>query len=364
MDPDSTDVFYARRKSDGTWSNPHNVSDRDSPSQYPSMAVDPNGVVHLAWSDQLYTGGFKEIAYSRLELDGTWSAIQNVSLTSTTSNHPKLVIEPNGLVHAVWLEWVEGTYDIFYARPTPADQGGDSVLSQVLSIPQTMNNPTLSFLYQLGGAHPQSGTWLDVQVDDGLTTTSVFSTAWGTQGWSHQWANLTPWSDQIITLTWKVHQEAGAACTWAFLDEASVGSTYPDLWLNNDSPIDVAMPGQEVTFNLHYGNQGGAVAESVRITDSLPSGLVFVAASPAPSSSTPTLVWEVGNLPAKSETYAIIITASVALEAPRGSYLINSTQIGTETELELANNTALASIWVGHRVYLPLIAKKHWTFEP
>jgi hypothetical protein len=98
----------------------------------------------------------------------------------------------------------------------------------------------------------------------------------------------------------------------------------------------------------------------VRITDTLPAELTFVAASPPPLTTTPALVWDVGDLAAKSEAFTIVVTATVSPATPKLSSLTNTVSIGASSlELEKANNEAQATIFVGRRTYLPSTSREY-----
>jgi hypothetical protein len=111
-----------------------------------------------------------------------------------------------------------------------------------------------------------------------------------------------------------------------------------------------------VAFAITYANRGGAAASGVQVSDQLPPELSFVAADPPPIATTPALVWDVGGVAARSERSTIVVTATVSQTAPLLDYLTNTVTIETTSpELETANNTAQAAIFIGRLVYLPLI---------
>jgi uncharacterized repeat protein (TIGR01451 family) len=145
---------------------------------------------------------------------------------------------------------------------------------------------------------------------------------------------------------------------WAYLEEVSAGSSYPDIWLAGASQA--AMPREPLIYTLRYGNQGGAPAARVWITSSLPAGLTFVNAHPAPVATTPTLRWQVGDLAAHSGPLSIVVTTTHTL--PVGTAIEVSAVIGTQTdELEVINNTSQHRLWAGRVWYLPiLLARNPW----
>jgi hypothetical protein len=119
------------------------------------------------------------------------------------------------------------------------------------------------------------------------------------------------------------------------------------------------MPGEMVTLQLSYGNRSLAVeAISATITATLPSGLIFESASLTPTVSGNVLTWQVGDLPAGSGPFTILVTATVAGDAVLGSYLTVPVEIAsTSPELELVNNQEEFALYIGSRVYLPVTVR-------
>jgi len=349
--PGNSDIFYAKRSSDGIWSGPQNISDDSGWSAKPQLAVDADGAVHVVWGDTT-------IFYAKRSSDGIWSGPQNISDDSGWSGYPQLAVDAGGAVHVVWSSTVPGDYDILYVGPATIEQTCDFSITQAITVPITMSTPTLSFLYQLNGASPTSGSWFNVQVDNGITATTLFSTTANIDAWTHRWFGLTTWAGQAITLTFNLHQTAGYPYAWAYLDEVTLGSAYPDLWVSKSSPD--ARPGEQVIYAITYGNRGGAPASGVRIADTLPAELSFIDASLPPVTTLP-LVWEVGDVPAKSGPFTIAVTATVDPAAPLFTTLTNTASIGAVSpELETFNNTAQAATFIGHRIYLPVVMKGYF----
>jgi uncharacterized repeat protein (TIGR01451 family) len=253
---------------------------------------------------------------------------------------------------------------------TFTQQSADSSIAQTVSLPITISNPTLSFFYQLNGAAAASGSWFEVQVDNGTAAIPLWSTDSNTAGWTHRWFDLSPWAGQSINLLFNVHQQAGAPRTWAYLDEVSVGSVYPDLWVSKDSLTAAALPGEQVIYTIAYGNRGSVAASGARITVTLPADLFFVEASPPPTFDTLSLLWawewEVGNLAAGSGPFSIVLTTTVAPTATMLNTLTSTASIRSVSphrpsvsigEVETANNVAQATVLVAYQTYLPLLAK-------
>lgn len=240
------------------------------------------------------------------------------------------------------------------------EHSGDSSIAQTVTVPMTMSAPTLSFFYQLVGLSATRSSWFAVRVDNSITATTLFSTTTTTNDWTHRWIDLTPWAGQTITLTFNLHQAAGDPVRELYLDDITLGSAYPDLWINKTGTR-TAPSGQPVVYTITYGNRGGTMAGGVRITDTLPGGLTFVNASPPPRAATVPLVWEVGDLPARSGPFTIVVTTTAASGVSLRAPLTNTVAIKADSpELETFNNTAQAATFIGYRLYLPTLMRGYY----
>jgi len=318
----------------------------------PRLAVDGRGIAHVVWVG-IVPGG-NRVYYTRQADDGAWLSPRVISVSPDYAGQPVLVAEPGGNVHVAWRVWE----CILYAQAGDSPRTGDSTIAQTVSVPVETSDPTLSLFYQFGHTWSGDDSWFAVQVQDGVTATSLFSTTAATADWTHRWFDLSPWAGQAITLTFNVHQTAGGPTAWAYLDEVTVGSgSYPDLWIG--APTQLAQPGAPVTYTLAYGNRGDGLARDGQISLTLPAGLSFVSADPSPSALGPPLVWNLGDLPAGSGPATIVIAGMMAPTAAPGSLLISTVGITTSTlEVEPDNNQTQMYVFVdGRRRYLPLIRR-------
>ncbi len=239
---------------------------------------------------------------------------------------------PTPLWTHAWFDlspWAGQTVSVTFGVIDSISGVARSALSQVITLTETISNPTLSFLYRLEKKDVPGSESFKVIIDPATAPLTEFTLH-------------SDSTNQIGT----------------YLDEVTVGSAYPDVWVSKSSLPTAAFPGEQLAFTLTYGNQGGVPTSGVRLADSLPDELTFVAASLPPLSTTPALVWEVGDLPAKSDLFSIIVTATVSPETPLMSYVINEASISAASlELETANNSAQAVVFVGRSAYLPSISR-------
>jgi uncharacterized repeat protein (TIGR01451 family) len=342
--------LYTQRSTSGLWSEPILIA---YPFGRPKIALDGQGTIHALWVG--HDGGeYEEIFYHQRLANGVWLPFENLSDNPEASIEPHLVVTNNGVVHVTWHDPNSENANLSYRGPLFADTDSNSILTQAVTIPISMSTPILSFLYRLESATPGSGSTFHVSIQDENMTTLLTTNAL-TSNWQHQWFDLSAWAGQTITLTFEVEQAADTLMMRAYLDEVSVGSSYPDLWIMGGESA--ALPGESIVYTLYYGNRGGAAAANNLITHTLPAELTFVSASLPPISASP-LVWDVGSLPAKSGPFAIVVTATVSASAePFTDLMLPVTITTTSAELEMVNNTIDFIIHLFRSTLLPIIMR-------
>ncbi len=345
---DST-IYYMKKESGGGWSVPYVVYQTNPNPSIMILSAGSGGHIMLAWSQ---VGMDEEGVFFMQLRNGQWSQAQRI-FSSVPSGITALVVSPEGEPHILWT-----STSLYYVTLAPAAATGPSQLSQTLTLTPSLEAPVLSFLYQMNGANPAAGSGFSVQVSDGISSTTLLSTTANSPDWQHAWFDLSPWLSQTITLTFQARQVQGYPAVAVYLDEVSLGSSYPDTWVQlMGSPVS-AQPGQQVTLLLQYGNRGGALASGVGIDLTLPDGLTFLDASLPPSSTAgQALHWDVGDLPARGESGAITLTVEIDSAAPRAVDLEITAGITASRELETANNSAHFILFTGARLFMPIIQR-------
>jgi hypothetical protein len=123
------DIFYKYKTFDGTWSTPEVVSTESTQwSEKPSLVVDSSGIVHIAWQDSTNYNGCGsdyDIFYKYKDSNGDWSMTEVVSTESTMgSQYPSLFVDTQGKIHVAWEDQTNyngcgSDWDIFYKnKPT------------------------------------------------------------------------------------------------------------------------------------------------------------------------------------------------------------------------------------------------------
>ena len=144
------------------------VNDPVSGSQWqasPTMAVDDSGNVLVSWED--YRNGTFDIYFSRLLAGGTSFETDlrvNDDIGIARQSRPSLAIAPDGRIHLAWEDYRNNNWDIYYANST---DGGLSFASNVLISTENttdwQNNPSIA-VDSLGTVHAvwednRQGNW-------------------------------------------------------------------------------------------------------------------------------------------------------------------------------------------------------------
>jgi uncharacterized repeat protein (TIGR01451 family) len=125
---------------------------------------------------------------------------------------------------------------------------------------------------------------------------------------------------------------------------ASVTLTGPDLMITKSADASSVLAGNNITYTLTVKNLGGADAHNVTVTDTLPSGLIFVSASPQCTIQLPSISCDLQTVVAG----AFVSLTIVATVTPFGPGTItNDASVSTpDREMSTANNTATSTVTV------------------
>lgn len=344
-------IYYAYRSPQGVWATSEMVPALNSAARL-DVGIDDQGVFHVLKHIS------EELSHYRRDVDGAWSDGVVVSGGHALANAPQLLVEPQGPLHLMWSD----SFYVFYTGSGIAEDSGAVQVSQRVIIPPEMTAPQLSALFKIGGAPLWPHTGFEILLEDGLQAATLYSSTLPSgkveTGWQRPLFDLSAWSGETVTLTLRLRQASGYPQIWADLDEISLGSVFPDVFAILKGGKNWLSPGETMTYTLAYANQGGAPAAGVAISLTLPAGLTFVDADLAPSSSSAGLVtWQLGELPAKFAS-----PIQVRLQADPGgdfpAHLSAVVQIALQgLELETANNFASTEVHVARRQFLPALVK-------
>jgi phage terminase large subunit-like protein len=116
LSPGNREIYY-RRSPDGgtTWSASQRLTWNAGTSSIPSMAIASDDTIHVCWLD--YSFPSSEICY-KTSADGgaTWGSLQRLTWTDSWSEYPAIAIDSVGVVHIVWGDFTPGNYEIYYKK--------------------------------------------------------------------------------------------------------------------------------------------------------------------------------------------------------------------------------------------------------
>ena len=128
-------------------------------------------------------------------------------------------------------------------------------------------------------------------------------------------------------------------------------SELADLTVRKEASSGAVLAGNELTYTIWITNNGPLPAQAVRVTDTLPGGMTWIASTPSQGTCT-TLTCNLGILnPGGVAT--VTIRVRVNSNTPEGS-LVNQVIVGTDTPDDPANNTATVSTAVQTQANLSL----------
>jgi hypothetical protein len=345
------DVYYSHPAPGGEWALPLRLTHTHNVQQH-ILAVDPAGNLHATWTE--LNSGAHQIYYASRNGVG-WSEPQMAAQSGLSSDFASSV-DGSGGMHLAWVSGDPGS--VWYLTgPVKRTISGSSSLWQSVTLPEGLVSPVLSFQYHLFGVTPENEGAFTVEVTQGSETTQIFQSGGYTGGWAHQWLDMSAWAGKEVTITFRLTQAENALPAYAYLDDVTLGSAYPDLWVSGgrlNGP-----PGGIVELTYEFGNQSAIAATASTVTVTLPEKLSFVSADPQPTSiNGQTLTWAVGTLASHSGPFTLHVSVQIAQDAPLFSTLAVPIQVNTQSaELETGNNGGQAALYIGRRMFLPAIKK-------
>ena len=321
------------------WGDPEIVAIASTWANHPVVRV-YQGRISVSYEDRPGTLPFVALYYTERASRSGWT--QPVQMTSGNDTGAGTDVEtgPDRRVSLIWLEYAAtGASQIIFRQQFGTPLSGDTVLAQTLTIPGTLSSPTLAFHYMLQVGSVGEGAGLNVSVQTSGGEVSLAALQSTTPGWAFQTFDLSQWSGQEVTLVFRLHKAPWGLPTWALIDDVSLGSSYADVWVTSSSPSGHA--GDQVTFAIACGNQGGAPATNAHLSVTLPAGLTFVSAEPMPTSQGATLTSDLGDLEPKTGACSIQLTAAIDPTVSIPQTLTADVEITSDsTELETENNVA------------------------
>ncbi len=110
------EIYYTKLDNNGnTLVDDRRLTFDPASSWFPSLAIDSNNNVHIAWGD--YRDGNSEIYYTKLDNNGnTLVDDRRLTFDPADSGDPSLALDSNNNVHIAWDDYRDGNYEIYYKR--------------------------------------------------------------------------------------------------------------------------------------------------------------------------------------------------------------------------------------------------------
>ena len=201
--------IYYRRLDPTGWTPERALTNEAVDATNPSIALGPEGHVHVVWFRLNRNATWNEIAYLRLEGD-TVAELRPISAAGVDSTDPSIAVGPDGRVHVVWS-----------ARPGGVDRIEHAERAGTWSAPEAVSPTAVGAMHPslaLDGSARLRVVWESVgggifaQVRDGAwSAPTLVSTPSGNRYPSLRWSqdhNPLCGGNAVVDAVW-THQEAG-----------------------------------------------------------------------------------------------------------------------------------------------------------
>lgn len=112
-------LFLFAQAAQADWGPTKRLTWNSGDSQYPIIAVDFLGGLHVVWQDS--TPGNNEVYYKRSTDGGaSWTTAKRLTWTSTYSHRPVIGVDSSGGLHVFWDDDAAGNTEIYQKRSTDA----------------------------------------------------------------------------------------------------------------------------------------------------------------------------------------------------------------------------------------------------
>jgi uncharacterized repeat protein (TIGR01451 family) len=226
-------------------------------------------------------------------------------------------------------------------RYTPIEDHADvDVTAPVMEFSKTADvttaDPDDEITYTITYENVGTGDATNVKITDTIPTDVIFVSSTPTytsvSGNTYTWdiGTVTAGSSGTITITVKVkvgtpdetllrnvailyYSDANENPYTPIQDTADVTVTAPVMEFSKTADVTAADPDDEITYTISYENVGTGVAKNVKITDTIPTDVIFVSSTPNYTSvSGNTYTWDIGTLnPGDSGTITIVVRVKV-----------------------------------------------------
>ena len=109
------DIYYSYKPVGGVWASPENISNEGNFTVKPSIAIDKQDRLWVAWQAS-HSDTDEEIYVRSKPAGGGWEPVMRVTARASGDQDPSLVIDASGVPHMVWRSNQPGNWEIIYTR--------------------------------------------------------------------------------------------------------------------------------------------------------------------------------------------------------------------------------------------------------
>ncbi len=202
------EIMYVNNTGTG-WTNVTLISDditnwNDGHSEYPDIAVDKNGIVHVVWHDWTtgaWGGGLSdpEIMYANYSASGVSNTIVISDVygwNDLESLYPKIVTDNNSVIHVIWEDQTIADWEIFYVNFTVSGWSNATVISD--DITGWNDGASVAGDIAIDNNDILHVVWADDTDGEWGTDQEIMYTNYTASGWSNATVisdNQTGWND-------------------------------------------------------------------------------------------------------------------------------------------------------------------------
>jgi hypothetical protein len=155
-----------------------------------------------------------------------WTAegnLENLAIPSDLSAFGRLHCDSDNFLALEIETYINNRFGVAIFEGKRTGPAGTAEASQQVTIPADLYQPTLSFAFQLANIRHSQQTALEVLVRDQNGAETTLLSLRGSDAWRQEWADLTPWAGQTVTIIFRLDQAANEPTGQAWLDGIAVG---------------------------------------------------------------------------------------------------------------------------------------------
>jgi hypothetical protein len=238
-------IIYSIRSTDGTWSSGpakyfNYTATSSSPRNLLALEFGPQNNLYLAWRSSInYL--HVVILYSKEHISLGYDILNSLNDNTADDQGFSFDFDHDQAMYGLWAGKQTSTnYQFFFANLT-APGPSDASISQTVTIPAEMQNPTLSFFLRMSYSEYSGGVF-DFRVNGTSVGVNLAATVDGY--YYHGWVDMSPWAGQTIEVKFNVRGTYEFMDPYAprfWIDEVSLGTWQPARPLDNITFVPIMM---------------------------------------------------------------------------------------------------------------------------